>query len=225
MDWFFTDLAWRTRKAILLLSACPCPILVCVGARALWLKRHSVCTACNESSTTSSTCCKVDEALWLGRRSLFGRRDPPHFLLINRPVDDQGPATLRHPFGLPLVRLNRGEAAIVAAARAVEEECGLSAESLRWHPVPITAATSHRHSEKCSFLIAYCFAWYIATGEGHFPNPFEDSFRWSSSKKLREVTRKESLGLSFAREVLAPLELTEQLLQKDVLQRSQPEEW
>eukprot|EP00439_Symbiodinium_sp_Y106_P046971 s5063_g6.t1 len=151
--------------------------------------------------------------------------DPPHFLLINRPVDDQGPATLRHPFGLPLVRLNRGEAAIVAAARAVEEECGLSAESLRWHPVPITAATSHRHSEKCSFLIAYCFAWYIATGEGHFPNPFEDSFRWSSSKKLREVTRKESLGLSFAREVLAPLELTEQLLQKDVLQRSQPEEW
>lgn len=149
----------------------------------------------------------------------------PRYLLINRQVDDPGPAMLRHPFGLPLVRLNPGEAAIVAAARAVEEECGLSAESLRWHPVPITAATSHRPSEKCSFLIAYCFAWYIAAGEGHFPNPFEDSFRWSAGEELREVARKKALGLFFAREVLAPLELTEELLRKDVLQRSQPEEW
>ncbi|CAE7334957.1 NPH1 [Symbiodinium sp. CCMP2456] len=109
---------------------------------------------------------------------------------------------------------------LALASGAWRQKALLRRCATRWfREVPITAATSHR------FLIAYCFAWYIATGEGYFPNPFEDSFRWSAGEELREVARKKALGLSFAREVLAPLEITEELLRKDVLQRSQPEEW
>ncbi|CAJ1456790.1 unnamed protein product [Effrenium voratum] len=58
--------------------------------------------------------------------------NPRQFLLLKRDGDLLAP---RQRFGLPAVRLEAGEAVPVAAARAVEEECSLTADTLRWHPV------------------------------------------------------------------------------------------
>ncbi|CAE7776358.1 NPH1 [Symbiodinium microadriaticum] len=150
----------------------------------------------------------VDEALCLGRRSLFGRIG--FFLKIMHRTD----SLLQYLISDSDLTLRLGGAHHRGHISPTVREVQL--------PACIPAAAGGWGG---GFLIAYCFAWYIAAGEGHFPNPFEDSFRWSAGEELREVARKKALGLSFAREVLAPLELTEELLRKDVLQRSQPEEW
>ncbi|CAJ1333356.1 unnamed protein product [Effrenium voratum] len=122
--------------------------------------------------------------------------NPRQFLLLKRDGDLLAP---RQRFGLPAVRLEAGEAVPVAAARAVEEECSLTADTLRWHPVPITASTSTWDSNADSFLVAYCFAWYSPPKES-FPNPHEDRLRWMCRQSLKDLCLKQGLGLGFARE-------------------------
>ncbi|CAK9095523.1 unnamed protein product [Durusdinium trenchii] len=143
-----------------------------------------------------------------------GTRGARQFLLLQRQADLEPP---RLPLGLPLVRLQVGEPVQVAAARALEEECGIGASLLRWHPVPITASTSAWSSHELSFLIAHCFAWYRPPKEEHFPNPFELNFRWLSYGELRALVQAEELGLNFSREVVVPLRVAEKLADADML--------
>lgn len=146
-----------------------------------------------------------------------GRSGSREFLLLDRSRNGGSLESPRLNFGLPLVRLDVGEAVQVAAARAVEEECGLTASFLRWHPVPITASASAWSSADSSFLIAHCFAWYCPPKEEHFPNPYEESFRWLCRKDLRDLARQRNLGLNFAREVLTPLEVAQTLIDQQLL--------
>eukprot|EP00434_Breviolum_minutum_P010585 symbB.v1.2.009337.t1/scaffold561.1/size520142/5 len=164
--------------------------------------------------TTGCVSAAVAVVLCRGRET---SKTPREFLLLERSEDQSRLELPRMTLGFPLVRLEVGEAIQVAAARALEEECALTASFLRWHPVPITSSLSAWSTTDSCFLVAHCFAWYSPPKEQHFPNPYEESFRWLGRQELRDVARRKHLGLNFAREVLTPLEVAETLIDRQVL--------
>jgi len=109
-----------------------------------------------------------------------------------------------------------GEAVIVGAAREVEEECGLTASSLRWHPTPITATDAIFFGEEDDsiefhYLIAQCFAW-------HTPSPVEEAEAGDDAMEVQWFTKKElakwaaSEGLWYSRNILEVVDTADRMV-------------
>eukprot|EP00971_Amphidinium_carterae_P247808 4920602-Amphidinium_carterae.1 len=117
---------------------------------------------------------------------------------------------------LPTSRLKFGEALLVGAARTVEDVSGLTAASLRWHPLPYVATDNfHRAAssdEDSHDVVAFCFAHYDSASEPVEP---EEAFdvKWVKLNQLPQL----QTGIWFSKNVLSTLHLVELLIQHGVL--------
>mmetsp|Transcript_71157 Transcript_71157/g.180095 ORF Transcript_71157/g.180095 Transcript_71157/m.180095 type:complete len:221 (+) Transcript_71157:110-772(+) len=136
----------------------------------------------------------------------------------------RGKAPRAGSWSLPGGSLELGEAVLVGVAREVEEECGLTAATLRWHPTPITATDAIFFGEveigdgdpEFHYLIAQCFAW-------HAPGPLEEAVAGDDALDLQwlsvpELARRASVeGLWYGRNVIEVVRIAESLIECGII--------
>eukprot|EP00927_Polykrikos_kofoidii_P060966 TRINITY_DN55860_c0_g1_i1.p1 TRINITY_DN55860_c0_g1~~TRINITY_DN55860_c0_g1_i1.p1 ORF type:complete len:253 (-),score=48.45 TRINITY_DN55860_c0_g1_i1:38-796(-) len=138
-------------------------------------------------------------------------------------------------WSFPGGKLELGETVAVGAVREVEEECGLTAASLRWHSMPITAtdaiffpdiqddiAAAAEVDPEFHYVISHCFAWHDPSEETASAGDDASDLRWCSLAELTGDARGE--GLWFTAQVVSVVRLAERLIESGVI-RPQPEAW
>mmetsp|Transcript_78366 Transcript_78366/g.221628 ORF Transcript_78366/g.221628 Transcript_78366/m.221628 type:complete len:205 (-) Transcript_78366:32-646(-) len=122
-------------------------------------------------------------------------------------------------WSLPGGKLELSEGILAGAAREVEEECGLTAASLRWHPWPITATDAiffaggggdRVGSPEFHYLVAQCFAWHDPAAEVATPGDDALDARWLSLKDIRCQSKDE--GLRFTGMVVDVVRVAEDMI-------------